>query len=458
MNRYDVVGQYGMGGFPSAGSTRSNGTTYYVDGNAGGAGNSGASGQGLSWTTPFSTINYAVSQCSNNGGDVILVAENHTETIADTSPTNASGSVTDELCIDKEGVTIIGMGRGTTRPTLSLATNTDATVEIRAADVAFKNFIVVSALADQAVGITIANAADGILIEDCEIRDGGTNVLELVLGISISASSDDVTIRGCKFVTTAGGSGTLSAIKTVGAASRLEIYDNIFLGDWNAQVMDLDAAKITDLVIRDNIINSLDSAGIAIDTHSTSTGVIVDNVIHVGSEANAIIAAACLVGPNYISIKEGDLGGLSNPSTSYTATKTYTNWTAARHTLFNVEGGPVRINYIVGIVMATIKAASIDISLDVDTDDPGGDLEIASVLAIDGDAVGTMYTLNATPAGALVATTIGAIVDTTDPILMNIGDICFTGVGAEDGGGSIQWSVNYTPLHPGAYIVPAATD
>ena len=465
MNKYDITGQYGHSGFPTGADTAtdvgiSSGNTFYVDSNAANAANSGASGQGESWLNAYATVNYAISQCSNEGKDVILVAGNHAETITDTSTTSSSGSTTGVFCVDKAGVSIIGMGTGTSRPTFTLSTATDATLEVRAADVTLKNLIVVSNLVDIAVGITVANATDGTIIEGCALRDGGTIILEMVLGVSITAASDDVTIRGCEFITTAGGSGTLSAIKTVGAASRLKIYDNVFMGDWNAQVMDLDAAKITDLVIRDNIINSLDSAGVAIDTHSTSTGVITGNTIHTGSEANAIIAAACLVGPNYVTHIEGELGRISNPSQSYTATKTYTDWTEAKHTLFLIEGGPVRVNWIVGVVMATIKSASIDINLDATTDDPGGDLAIASAVAIDADAVGTLYTVNGTFGGALVATTVGAVADTTEACFMNIGAITMEcgGGAAEDGGGSIQWSVNYTPLHPGSYIVPAPTD
>jgi hypothetical protein len=307
-NIYDRVGQYGLYGLLEGSDRQGNGNTWFVDSTSGNAANTGASGQGESWDLPFSTINYAVSQCTNQGEDVILVAANHVETIQDTSPLNESGTVTDELCIDKSGVTIIGMGVGTARPTITLSGATDATVEIRAANVTIKNFIIVSGLADVAAGISITNSADGTLIENIEFRDGGTNVLELVLGVSIAANCDDTTIRGCQFYTTATGSSTNAAIKTAGAAVRLKIQDNYCHGDWNAAVFDLDAAATTSLLVANNVINNLDATvGSGIDCHGSSTGAVIDNLVHApdGSAASQIIAGGCLVAGNLATADEG---------------------------------------------------------------------------------------------------------------------------------------------------------
>ena len=464
MNKYDVTGQYGFDGFPTGAGTAtavgtSSGKTLYVDSNAANAANSGASGQGESWLNPYATVNFAISQCSNEGKDVILVAGNHAETITDTSTTNSSGSTTGVFCVDKAGVTIIGMGRGTGRPTFTLGTATDATLEIRAADVTIKNLLVVSALADVAAGITVSNACDGATIESCTLRDGSAT-LELVLGISISASSDDVTIRDCEFITTAAGSGTLSAIKTVGVASRLRIYDNVFMGDWNAQVMDLDAAKITDLLIRDNIINSLDSGGVAIDTHSTSTGVITGNTIHVGSAVDfAIIAAACAVTDNIVIVAEGSNGFLSasTPAVGY-AQKSYSTATAAKHSLFTVAGGPVKMTGFYGLVTTDVEDASVDISIQHTTTTPAGAVELASDLVCDDDAAGTIYNLPATLGDPLEAVTAGTHANIEADTILPIGTLSFTLEDAADTEGAYTWYMRYEPLAAGAYVVPATTD
>lgn len=64
----------------------------------------------------------------------------------------------------------------------------------------------------------------------------------------------------------------------------------------------------------------------------------------------------------------------------------------------------------------------------------------------------------AQPAGALVATTIGAVADETEAVFMNTGTITMEAGAEEDGDGSIQWSIAYTALAPGARVVPAPTD
>ena len=112
-----------------------------------------------------------------------------------------------------------------------------------------------------------------------------------------------------------------------------------------------------------------------------------------------------------------------------------------------------------GIVTATIKSASIDLNLDLTPTAPGTDIVMATILACDGDAVGTSYTLNTTFGGILVATTPGGIVDAGwDNFLAPVGDITFDGVGEEDGGGAIQWCISYIALAPGARIEAATTD
>ncbi len=308
MRNFDTNNQLGLRAFEEGSTRHSGGNTWYVDGNSGNAANTSGSGQGESWALPFSTINYAVSQCTNQGGDVIIVAKNHTEAIQDTSALSESGTVTDELCIDKSELTIIGMGSGTSRPTITLSGATDATVEIRAANVTFKNFIIASNLADVAAGITVANSVDGIVIENIEFRDGGAANLELVLSVSLTANADDVTIRGCQFYNTNAGDNN-AAIFTTGATIRLKIHDNVFRGDWDNAVIDLDASASTDTFVQYNTIFQFDATvGGAILLHGSTTGAVTDNTIHcpVGSSAGPVVASGVLVARNYFTINEGE--------------------------------------------------------------------------------------------------------------------------------------------------------
>ena len=305
INKYD---NQGLRGHQTEGSTaQTNGQVWFVNGNHGSAGNTADTGVGASWDLPFATINYAISRCSNDGGDIIYVAPGHTETIEDTSPLNQSGTVTDELCIDKTGVTIVGMGTGTNRPTITLSGATDATIEIRAADVTLRNLLIVNNLANIIAMVQVNALADGLIIENCEFRDSGAS-LECVLQINLATAADDITIRGCRFFNTAANDGNTACIFSVGATARLKVYDNIFRGDWQAPVIDLDAAVSTDTEIVDNLFNQLDAVVTSvIDLHGSTTGVVKGNHIHcpAGGSQVPISAAAVLVSDNWWSPNEG---------------------------------------------------------------------------------------------------------------------------------------------------------
>ena len=305
INKYD---NQGLRGHQTEGSTaQTNGQVWFVNGNHGSAGNTADTGVGESWDLPFATINYAVSRCSNDAGDIIYVAPGHTEAIQDTSPLNQSGTVTDELCVDKTGVTIVGMGTGTNRPTITLSGATDATVEVRAGDVTLRNLLIVNNLANTVAMVQVNALADGLILENCEFRDSGA-ALECVLQINLATAADDITIRGCRFFNTAANDGNTACVFSIGATARLKIYDNLFRGDWQAPVIDLDAAVSTDTEVVDNLFNQLDAVVTSvIDLHGSTTGVVKGNHIHcpAGGSQVPITAAAVLVSDNWWSPNEG---------------------------------------------------------------------------------------------------------------------------------------------------------
>lgn len=457
MNVYNQVAQFGWYGLEGGAARQGNHDGWFVDSNSGNAGNISTGGQGGSWELPFSTLNYAISQAS--AGDFIFIAAGHAESIADTG--TASGTVTDELVIDKTALTIIGMGSGDRRPKFTLGGATDAAMVVLAAEATIKNLVFESNLADVAAAIAIGALGDGFVIENCEFYDGGASE-ELVIGISVAANADNGTIRGCKFYTTNAGSSTASGIKLVGASIRTQIHDNIFRGDWNTAAIYGVTAAAADILVKDNIINNFDvAAGLCISLHANSTGTIDRNTVLGGLAGTRPIAAGnCLLGDNKITTLVGVEGGGNNDNRG-TVSKSYTNWTEAKHTLFNIVGGPVIVTGLVGVVTATIKSASIDINLDLTPTAPGTDVVLGTVLVIDGDAVGTTYTMNGTFGGVLIATTVGGLEHVADnQFIAPVGDITMecSGGQAEDGGGTILWGLSYTSLVPGAYVQAAATD
>ena len=456
MRPYDKVGKFGWYSLLEGTDRQDYGHTWFVDSNGGGANNANT-GNGSSWAAPFLTLNYAISRCSDDAGDVIFVAAGHAENMSATL--TESGVATTGVCVDKSGVTIIGLGTADRRPTFT-TTAAAGTFNILDTECTVSNILFKSAYVDTAALITLGSGGDGAIIEACEFRDSSA-ITEYIMGIHITAACNDVTIRGCRFLSTDTASATNSAVWAAGAIYRLVVQDCYFRGDWGGgssdAVIDGATAAGFDFLIDGNIINNMDPTyGACINLHATTTGAVTNNACYSTAAAKDIITAVACIrsGNTETSLLTSDA---LNWHSDKAATKTYVNWTAAKHTLFTVTG-PVRVNYIAGVVMATIKTATMNINLDATTTDPGGDLAIASAVDTNADAVGTLYTLNATPAGALVATTIGAVADETEGFFMNTGAITMECGAEEDGNGSIQWSVSYTPLSPNARILPATTD
>lgn len=148
-------------------------------------------GSGYSPDAPFATLAYALTQCTASQGDRIYVMEGHVEAVI------AAGTI----AWSKIGVTVIGLGVGSFRPTFSWTTILSATMTM---------------------------AAAGCRISNCIFDVSG--ITALTSGIVISAAG--CTIDKCTFITSAAGAGTapLQSILTTAAANYLTIADNQFLG------------------------------------------------------------------------------------------------------------------------------------------------------------------------------------------------------------------------------------
>ena len=259
----DLVAKYGwqfLGYLANLGvNLPGNAQVLFVDSNATNATDADDTEHGHSFFKPLATLDYAIGLCTDGQGDVILIAPGHTETlVAATS-----------CVVDKSDLTIVGLGIGMNRPTFSLGTDVGATISLTSANVTIKNIRIISALADITAGITAAAGADGLWVEDCDLRDGGTSILELIIGISIATTANDVTIRGCNFQTVASG-GCASAIKTIGTSNNLHIENCDAYGTYSVSAFDLDAGACLNIRIKNCSANNLGAA--AVEFHASSTG------------------------------------------------------------------------------------------------------------------------------------------------------------------------------------------
>lgn len=132
------------------------GATFYVDSNVAGS-------DGSSPGTALSTIAAAIAKCTANQGDTIVVMPKHAETIS------AAGTVT----VSVAGVSIIGLGYGNQRPTVTFGTANTATFLISAAGVYITNMIFSSNFLAVATGIGIT-AAD-VWLDSLHFKNAGTS-------------------------------------------------------------------------------------------------------------------------------------------------------------------------------------------------------------------------------------------------------------------------------------------
>jgi len=259
----------------------------------------------------FSTLNYAVSKCEANKGDVIIMQPWHAETIQDTG--TASGATTDECVFDKAGIKVIGLGWGLLKPTFTLEGAVDAALVVLAGatNVMLKNFIVKANLANIAAGITLSATSGGTVLEDLVLRDGNAADKELVLGVSVAADCDDIAIRRCVFITVPSG-GCANAILLAGGSDRCEIVDNIAQGTYSAGTVLASAAESNEMIIARNIFTN--QGALALGLNASCTGILAKNFLAGNTSIAAALTGIDAMWPfeNYVT-GEDNKSGLIDP-------------------------------------------------------------------------------------------------------------------------------------------------
>lgn len=246
------------------------GKSFYVDSVTGDNGRNGRSAK-----TAVATIDYAIGLCTANKGDVIYVLPGHTESI-----TTASA-----IALDVAGVSIIGLGRGSLRPTISFGAAA-ATIAISAANCSIENMIFNANFADVVVGIvvTAANAQ----VKNCLFKEAGTdlNWLSCIATGTVDNAADGLEVIGNERISI--DAATLAFVSILSNCNRLKIMYNF---DNQASAADVGhflimAAKVClGAQIIGNILNltgdnNAQTVGIfATGSSTTSTGTMAYNLV-----------------------------------------------------------------------------------------------------------------------------------------------------------------------------------
>jgi hypothetical protein len=235
------------------------GTYSFVDSTTGSDGNSGRDPG-----NPLATIDAAINKCTASKADVIVVMPGHAETIA---------AVT-TLVPDVEGITIIGLGNGDNRPTLTYSA-TGSEIEIGADNIVIDNLRFVAGISAVATGIDVnANFCE---IKNCEFYYGGTTTYDFVQAIDIDGY-DDCKVINCTFIAEDATAGADQHIR-MDDAHRTQIVGCKMFGDCADAAILEEGAACEDIFIAHNYIYNDDTASAVncINIEDASTGLIAYN-------------------------------------------------------------------------------------------------------------------------------------------------------------------------------------
>ena len=267
---------------------------------------------------PFSTIDYAIGKCTADRGDIIVVMPGHAETL-----TTATG-----LVMDVAGIAIVGLGRGSKRPTLTFATNTTANIPITAANMSVYNILFRANVADVVSVFTATGTATptDFVVSNCEFRDLSSilNFITIVTG-NATANSMDGLVFEKNDVNGLAATAATTILVMAAAVRRMTVKDNFAvhpaLND-TAQLLAMGANNVLSLKMSGNVMwrpSTSSTGGAVVSSSSTaSTGVVHDNRFwHLDNSAGIWIATGTTLGffENYSPITAAaDKSGLINPA------------------------------------------------------------------------------------------------------------------------------------------------
>ena len=238
----------------------------------------------------YNTIDAAVSACVAGRGDIIYVGAGHTETISSATA----------LLLDVAGVTIIGLGFGNARPTITLDTATTATIPVSAANITIKNVIFSANFADIAVLFTLTTAKS-FRLEDCDFvaTAANMNFISIVTTSTTDNAADGLDIINCRWIepdtattTMVFMNGNLYGMRIVGNFIRLGVNDNkpCILAQATGKVSQ--NGFITDNIVYRLNTDTATGAFLVTTDQSTNRSVIARNLCQHADTAGDIIVTA----------------------------------------------------------------------------------------------------------------------------------------------------------------------
>ena len=253
----------------------------------------GSDGNTGTYQRPFATLEYALSKCAANVGDVIFIKPGHAESIASATALN----------FDVAGVAIIGLGQGSNRPTFTFTTANTATIPVTAVNMAVSNVRFVGNFLSIASAITVAAAAN-FTVDNCYFGDTSATLGFLAaVTTTVTVNADNLYYgkneRVSLATTTPGPDlmivGTMTGLTVVNNKSFHTTISNNVAALVNHAALVMTAAVITGNLVYSVNTDTATGAILVLTTATTGSGVIAHNRIRALDVAAAILVTATAV-------------------------------------------------------------------------------------------------------------------------------------------------------------------
>ena len=275
------------------------GSYFWVDSNA-------SSGGDGTYEFPYNALSTAYAACTTSKGDVIIMKPGHAETIS-----AATGIV-----FAKIGVTVVGLGNGSNRPTFTLTgTAATCTMNVTGASNTFRNFIVTNGVDELTSAWTIGAAyctLDGVDLLETSAS------YQMKCGLTTVAAGDNLTVKNCRFLQITVATGNGAAITLVGADDAVIVNNSIsWLGTDHAAsggIIGLTTASLRVFIVGNYISTQGGTSCLGIGMYSGTTGVLAYNGVSCTNGAGSIVGATAMATIQNFSGTTGTTSAILDPA------------------------------------------------------------------------------------------------------------------------------------------------
>jgi len=273
------------------------GNVFWVDSGAGSDGNKGT------FDRPFATLDYAVGRCTASNGDIIMIKAGHAETL----------SAADAIDLDVIGISVIGLGTGSLRPTFTMD-NAAGEITFGADNILLENVIVNASVTAVLKAINVEDGVNYATIRGCTFGVDAAGTDEFNHTISFANNNTGCVVEGNTI--DMGIAGAVAAIILDADTDKVVIQNNIIRGDYSTANIMGDTTLSTNVLIQNNLLeNGIGgdlNAQPCIELLTGTYGTIANNYIvcNLATKVASIVADTCLLFENYYNEDIQGTGGL----------------------------------------------------------------------------------------------------------------------------------------------------